>query len=97
MTHANLVSRRRSGFSPTFSLTKGELFDSEKPSPRGGGGMSEAMDGRGQAHRDVLAAVPPSSLGQGLRLNERSQTATAVVGLKPDLQERPCRGDGHGS
>jgi len=95
MTHAKPLCR--SGFSPTFSLTKGGLFDSYKPCPREDGGMSEAMDGRGQAHRDVLAAVPQSFLGQGIRLDERRQPAAAVVGLKPDLQEWRCRGDGHGS
>ncbi len=93
MTDANLANERRSGFSPTFPLTKDELFDSEKPCPRGGDGMSEAMDGRGQAHRDVLAAVPSPPLGQGPHLKGRRP----VVGLKPDLPERPWPGGGHGA
>ncbi len=97
MTHATPVSKRSSGFSPTLFLTKDELLDLENPRPRGGDGMSEAMDGRGQAHRDVLAAVPSPPLGQGACLKKRSCMGMPIVGLKPDLQERPYPGGNHGA
>ncbi len=38
MTYPNLANECRSGFSPTLSPTKDELFDSEKACPGGGHG-----------------------------------------------------------
>ncbi len=97
MTRATPVSKRSSGFSPTLFLPKRTQFDLDKICPKGGDGMSEAMDGRGQAHRHVLAAVPSPPFGQGARFDGGSWTAPFAVGLKPKLREKPCTGGNHGA
>ncbi len=95
MRYPNLVAKCRSGFSPTTGAAA--LLAIRLPCPRRVEGMSEAMDGRGQAHMDVLAAVPSTHLGQGLSGSSASPIGGNNVGLKPDLPERPCPGDGHGA
>ncbi len=95
MTDANLVNKCRSGFSPTTEAAT--LLAIGVPCPRRVEGMSEAMDGRGQAHRDVLVAVSSTRLGWGLSGSSGSPVGRNNVGLKPDLQERPCPGGSHGT
>ncbi len=95
MTDTNLVSKCRSDFSPTTGGTA--QLAKCAPSPRQLDGMSEAMDGRGQAHMDVLAAVPSSCLGQGLSESNGSPSGRDTVGLKPDPQQRAWLGGSHGT